>query len=323
LIKGNQVLARTSIPLNPGQLVFFKVQQCAPQCILKLLELRHGQQDGIDGLLKKGAWGGFPFKFLTDLLKPAVASLEKSAPDDFPRTLWRLWDLLRRISLRPDEVIRPELLRSFVDGSGMTWEHKLSRLLLSGFQSRNQAEAIIEQDLKALALKLLADGGAQRLFSEQATARFPDGLEQLQLLNLSALEEKSRLLLTIPMQWHDRFAFAQLLIDLGDYRADGASENDENRVLKLSLFLEMSHLGPVRVDASVFQKEIRVGFLVCNEEIESFVMYYRPRLKQQLERHGFFLQQVTCRLEEPNTLANTCLSDAIIDLEEHYISLVI
>ena len=321
-IKGRQLLARTSVPLNPGNIAFFKVEQCSPQCILKLLEVRPGGQAAVEGLLKGGAFSGFPFKFLTDVLGPQMASLEKSG-EDVPHVLRQMWGLLRGISLGSHEVVRPELLRSFVDGSGMSWEHKLSLLALSGLQSSDQAKAIIDQDLKGLALKLLAGGGAQGLSNEEAIIRFADGLEQIQLLNVSGLEEKGRLFFVIPMQWHDGFAFAQLLIDLGKRQAGGAKGKDEDGVLKLSLFLEMSYLGPVRVDASVFKRQIRVSFLVSNREIEGLIRYCAPRLKEQLERHGFSLEQVTCRSEEHSNLVNTCLLDALIDSDEHYINVVV
>jgi virulence-associated protein VapD len=146
--------------------------------------------------------------------------------------------------------------------------------------------------------------------------------EHHQWWNLFALEEKGKLLFIIPMQWPDKFTFAQLLIDLGAKRGD-RGKNHEDRVFKLSLFLDMSHLGPVRVDASVVEQAIRVSFLVSNESIQSFLNQYTPGLQQQLERHGFSLQQVTCRLEERASLAATSLADAIIDSEEHTISLIV
>lgn len=323
LIKGKQLVARTLVPLKPGQVAFFKVEQISPQCILKLLEPKHGQQEGVGGLLKKSGFRGSPYKSLIDMLNPLMVSLEESGQPKLPNLLTRMWALLGRISLQPHEVLPPEFLKSFIDGSGMIWEHKLRSLLLSDFQFRNQAEAFIEQDLKGLALKLLADAGADKLFSWQATTRFLDGLEQLQLLNLSGLEEKGKLLFIIPMQWHDRFTFAQLLIDLEGKGGDGAGENDQDRVLKLSLFLEMSRLGPVRVHASVFQKAIIVCFFVCNEQIRSLFEHYTACLKEQLERHGFSLQDFTCRIAEPGALAQTSLVDALLDPEEHYISLVI
>lgn len=324
LIKGKQLLARTEgVFLKPGQLASFKVTETSPQCILKFLEVTSNQEDGITGLLKGCGFRSSPFDFLMALLHPLRVSMEKSAPERVPPILMRMGALLGRISLRPHDVAHPEFLKSFIDGSGLMWENKLKTLLLSGLESRHQTEALIEHDLKGLAFKSLADGSTGRLLSTQGVTTFLDDMEHHQWLNLFALEEKGNLLFIIPMQWPDKFTFAQLLIDLGAKRGDRGGENHEDGVFKLSLFLDMSHLGPVRVDASVIEKAIRVSFLVSNEDIQSFLNQYTPDLQQQLERHGFSLQQVTCRLEERASLACTSLVDAIIDLEEHTINLIV
>jgi hypothetical protein len=114
-----------------------------------------------------------------------------------------------------------------------------------------------------------------------------------------------------------------LLIDLGAERGSTGAENHEDGIFKLSLLLEMSHLGPVRADASVVEKAVRVSFLVCDEDSQALVNHYTPWLQAQLERHGFSLQQVACRLEERDILACTSLLDAVIDSEEHTISLIV
>jgi len=242
LIKGTQLVARTRVPLRPGDVVLFKVEQLAPECILKLVELRHESLAGVVDLLKGSGFQGFPYK---------------------------------------------------------------------------------EHDLKGLALRSLADAGAMKLLSGKGVGRFIDALEQLQLLNLSGLEEKGKLLFVIPMQWDDGFSFAQLLIDISARREHGEDEKDQNRVVNLSLFLDMSSLGPVLVDASVFQKVIKIDFCVCNEKTQSLFNNHTDHLVKQIERHGFSVQQVTCRLEERGHLAETSLVDAILDPEEHYISIVI
>jgi hypothetical protein len=324
LIKGKQLLARTEgVVLKPGQLASFKVKETSPQCILKFLEVTSNQEGGITGLLKGCGFRSSPFDCLMTLLHPLRVSMEKSSPETAPPILMRMGALLGRISLRPHDVAHPEFLKSFIDGSGLMWENKLKTLLLSGLESRHQAEALIEHDLKGLALKSLTDGLTGRFLSTQGVTTFLDDMERHQWLNLFALEEKGNLLFIIPMQWLDKFTFAQLLIDLGGKRGDMGEEKHEDRVFKLSLFLDMSHLGPVRVDASVIEKAVRVSFLVSNEDIQSLLNQYTPALQQQLERHGFSLQQVTCRLEERASLACTSLMDAIIDSEEHMISLIV
>ncbi|MGD8757484.1 MAG: flagellar hook-length control protein FliK [Deltaproteobacteria bacterium] len=323
LIKGKQLLARTEgVILKPGQLASFKVTETFPQCVLKFLEVTSNQRDGITGLLKGCGFRASPFDCLTALLHPLRVSMEKSASEIVPPILIRMGKLLGRISLRPHDVAQPEFLKSFIDGSGLMWENKLKTLLLSGLESRHQTEALIEHDLKGLAFKSLADGSIGRLLSTQGMTTFLGETEHHQWWNLFALEEKGKLLFIIPMQWPDKFTFAQLLIDLGAKRGD-RGKNHEDRVFKLSLFLDMSHLGPVRVDASVVEQAIRVSFLVSNESIQSFLNQCTPGLQQQLERHGFSLQQVTCRLEERASLAATSLADAIIDSEEHTISLIV
>jgi len=324
LIKGKQLLARTEgVALKPGQLASFKVTETSPQCILKFLEVTSDQEGGIIGLLKGSGFRASPFDFLMALLHPLRVSIEKSAPEIVPHILMRMGTLLGRISLRPHDVAHPEFLKSFIDGSGLMWENKVKTLLLSGLEPRHQTGALIEHDLKGLAFKALADGSTGKLLSTQGMATFLDDMEHHQWLNLFALEEKGKLLFTIPMQWPDKFTFAQLLIDLGAKRGGRGGEHNEDRVFKLSLFLDMSRLGPVRVDASVVEKAIRVSFVVSKKDIQSFLNRHTAGLQQQLERHGFSLQQVTCRLEERASLACTSLVDAIIDSEEHTISLIV
>lgn len=324
LIKGKQLLARTEgVPLKPGQPASFKVAETSPQCVLKFLEVTSDQQAGITDLLMQSHFRESPHKGLMALLHALRVSGEGSVGERVPHILMRMGALLGRISLRPHDVAHPEFLKSFIDGSGLMWENKLRTLLVSGLESRHQAEAFMENDLKGLALKSLSDVKTGKLFFTQAMTTFLDDMEHHQWLNLSALEEKGKLLFFIPMQWPDELTFAQFLIDLGAESGGMGGENDEDRIFKLSLLLDMSHLGPVRVDASVVEKAIRVSFLVSDEDIQSLINQYTPCLQEQLERHGFSLQQVTCRLEERASLARTSLVDAMIDLEEHTISLIV
>ena len=324
LIKGKQLLARTEgVPLKPGQLASFKVAETSPQCILKFLEVTSDQEAGITHFLMRSHFRGSPHKCLMALLNALRGSRDGSAGERAPHILMQMGTLLGRISLRPHDVAHPEFLKSFIDGSGLMWENKLRTLLLSGIESRHQTEAFMENDLKGLALKSLTDAKTGKLFFTQGMTTFLDDMEHHQSLNLSALEEKGKLLFIIPMQWPDKLTFAQFLIDLGAKRGGMGSENHEDKSLKLSLLLDMSHLGPVRVDASVVEKAIRVSFLVSDEDIQSLVNQSTPWLQQQLERHGFSLHQVTCRLEERASLACTSLVDAMIDSEEHTISLIV
>ena len=318
-----QVTARTSVPLRAGQIAFFKIEQVSPQCVLKLVEPRIGDLYGVEGLLTRNALCESPYKSLIKILAPFMRSGDESAMSKVPKMLVRWWGLLSRISFPSEQVHHGQLLKSFIEGSGMIWEHKLRSFLLSEFQSTNNLEALIEQDLKGLALKTLADGVANRFVSPEAISRFVDSLEQFQLLNVSRLEGQGQLFFTIPLQFQDQFGFGEFLIDLPQKGEDEEPDRQGDKVLRVSLLLHMSCLGPVRADVSVLKKAIRVGFSVCEEEIQSLFNNYAGSLKYQLERHGFHLQEVTCRLQEANVLTQTSLVEDFLDSEEHQINLVV
>jgi hypothetical protein len=323
LINGRQLVARTPMLFQAGDLAFFKVEQIVPQCILKLVEVRHDQYNGLGPLLKGADFNGLVYKSLIDLLSPLIKPSEGSGTQKLPDNVKQMWTLLSRISLHPDRTPGPDFLKSFIHGSGMIWEQKLKSLLFLGLQSRSQVQSHVGQDLKGLALGFLGDDRALSLVSTEGASRFVEALEQLQLLNVAGLEEKGKLLLIVPMQWDETFRFAQLLIDLSDKGEGESSKTGGEKVFRVSLFLDMSSLGPVRVDASVFQKDIRICFLVCSDEIQTLISSRTADLRQQLERHGFSVQQVTCRLEERSTLEDTALAESLVDLEEHHISVVI
>jgi hypothetical protein len=317
-----QITARTSVFLQAGQIGLFKVEQVSPQCVLKLVEPRIGDLDRVDGLLTRNTLRESPYKNLIKILAPFMRSGEQSALSKVPNMLVRWWGLLSRISFSSEQVHHGQFLKSFIDGSGMTWEHKLKSFLLSEFQSTNNLDALIEHDLKGLALKTLADGGANKFVSAEAISRFVDSLEQFQLLNVSRLEGQGRLFFTIPVQFHDQFSFGELLIELPQEGAGEEADRDGDKVLRVSLLLQMSCLGPVRADASVFQKGVRVSFWVCEEEIQSFLNYYAGLLKYQLQRHGLSLLEVTFRLEEANILSQASLVGDFVDSEEHQVNLI-
>ena len=187
----------------------------------------------------------------------------------------------------------------------------------------NNLDALKEQDLKGLALKTLSDGVVNKFVSAEAISKFVDSLEQFQLLNVSRLEGEGKLFFTIPLQFHDKLSFGEILIDVAGKREDESPDRDGDKVLRVSFLLHMSCLGPVRADVSVFQKTIRVGFWVSREEIQSLFNNYKALLKNQLERHGFGLQEVTCCLQEASVLTQTSLVEELLDSEEHQINVIV
>ena len=320
----DQVTARTSVSLREGQIAFFKVAQVSPQCILKLVEARVGNLPGMHEMLARNALRESPYKSLIEILAPFMRSGEQPALSDLPDMLVRWWRLLSRISFPPEQAVRHgQFLKSFIDGSGMIWEHKLRTFLLSKPPFAENLEALIGNDLKGLALKSLVDGSPNKFVSHEAITKFVDSIGQFQLLNVSRLEAEGKLYFTMPLQFHDQFGFGELLIDLAEKGEHDTADREDNRVLKVSLLLQMSRLGPVRADVSVFEKAVRVGFLVSEEGTQSLFNNYNGLLKRQLERHGFHLNEVTCRLQEAKILSQTSLLEDFLDIQDHQINLLV
>jgi hypothetical protein len=322
LIKGKQLVARTPHALKDDAVVFFKVDQIAPEYVLKLMEVSPDSPGGLSSLIRIGDIDGKLYQSLIESIDPSKPSSQIASNQRLPGVIRQIWHLMRRISLAPDRRPDPQFLQSLMEGSGLVWENKLMKaLLFAGLAGRNQAQALLRQDLKGLALAALKDETTHGLISSEGLSRFVDSLEQFQLANLIGLEEKGKAMLVIPMQWGDSFRFAQLLIDLpnDDHQVNGRDE----KPLTLSLFLDMSRLGPIRVDCSVVDRAIRVCFLVCSEKIQVFLDGLTSDLKNQLERHGFSVRQITCRFEKKEILEKTSFVDALVDVEHHRVSVLI
>jgi len=239
-----------------------------------------------------------------------------------PEDMKRMWDLLTRVSLQHEKPISPESLKAFLDSSGIAWEQKLRTMILNGQASRNHMETQIRQDLKGLALRALSENAIKGLISPETLETFVEELQQLQLLNLSTLEEKGKLLFFIPIMLDEKLKMAQLVIDFGGSK-NGKEERGEGGALKLSVFLELSRLGPVRIDAVLCKEKIIIGFLVSDKNIQQLFDSYAGMLKKQLERHGFYVQQMTCRREKPHVLAETSFVPSLMDNDGPQISVVI
>ena len=322
LIKGKQLVARTPHAIKNDGVVFFKVDQVAPEYVLKLMEVSSDSPSGLSSLIRRGDIDGKLYQSLIESVDPLKSFSQITTNQRLPGVIRQIWHLMGRISIAPERLPDQQFLQSLIEGSGLVWEKKLMKaLLFAGLTGRNRAQALLKQDLKGLALGALKDETTHGLISSEGLSRFVDSLEQFQLANLVGLEEKGKAMLVIPMQWGDIFRFAQLLIDLpnDDQEVNGQGE----KPLTLSLFLDMSHLGPIRVDCSVVDRVVRVCFLVCSEKIQVFLDSLKSDLKNQLERHGFSVRQITCRFEKKEILEETSFIDTLVDFEQHRVSVMI
>lgn len=337
IIRGEQVIARSQVILNQGDIGLFRVERSSNELVLKLVELKNNNLADPNARLSMPVFRGAPHTLLGDIVRSSLDGLFESLAGA-GRLPWRLhWlgkmsDLLQRISLSPENPPTAEMLKAFVDGSGMRWESKLRQFFGAanqlGLADGVSIDRLIDTDLKALAMRFLESnklemGEADNSVLMCKVVRFLETLEQLQLFNCNALEHKGKLLLTVPMFWDQQADNLQLLIGLQE---ENVSEKDAERsagTLSLSLFLNMSKLGPVRADALVAGKQIRVVFLVSGEDVRTFFLEEEQQLRSGLERHGFFAAHITCRVQDRIVLEHTSLVEDLVEPGRHQINLVV
>jgi hypothetical protein len=273
------------------------------------------------GTLKGLGSSVFDPKKLFAFLEAALRAGRKKNKEAIPSIAKRIENLCSGV-LPGKRGVESAGVKTFLEGCGFLWENKLRKLVLNHRTGQFHLERQIDHDLKGLALQAMAEKGGSHVLNRGVIETFVDHIQKFQLLNLSGLEEKGRLLFFIPVQFDDGMRFAQLLLDLGD-RQQKKEISQKNGVIRASLFLEMTRLGPVRVDATMNNKSIVIGFIVTEHVVQKIVDDHVSILRDQLERHGFSVSSMRCRIRDRKDLEGTNFVTALVTDEKGQINVII
>ena len=322
-IRGEQVMAQTNVPLKAGDLVSFKVLQVDPQYILKVVEWIGKAPPGANECLKWCDLSGFPYKSLLDLFSPFMGAEGRAANRDMPEPLQKLWRLFRDISVAPDRGENAGSIKNVLENSGLLWEGKLRAALKSLAKGASQMQLNAGRDLKGSLLNTISNWPGSDPIGVDSLRKCLDGLEQLQLLNVSAMEDKGKCLFVIPLRYNGEFTFAQFLLHLPDRSDQADGKRSKKGTYGIRLLLDMSVLGPVHVDASVLEKVIKIDFLVSDNGVKERFEHGAARLTEALAESGFHVKQVRCRCVDSENTIPTSLVDDMLDQARHHISLIV
>lgn len=311
LIKGRRVLARTHVPLGEGRILSLRVEETSPIPTFKLHGMKFTRADALNistilSSIKENIW------------KTLFEKLGRSGPQQEAPQLFG--KLMNGLSKELFSEASPGLLRELIDKSGLSWEAKLKKMLLTGekFGGRLLANTL-EGDLKGLASKALGEG------EEAGTLlkRFVSTIENFQILNHLSLEQDKKIFLPIPMQFPDGlFTLGQLLIHLPQDGEEGPSKQKKGKdVCRITFLLELSNIGPLRADLAIQGKEIEGKFLVASEETKQMIEKSLPFFINRLRDLGFTVKYLECFLQEPRTVTESLLKE-IVQEEGHSINLV-
>lgn len=291
LVLGQKISVKTFTPLKAGEIIHVKVQSTGGETVLKLMP------DTAEGALSSPKTMSLPsrqepYRLLLDFLNSVESGNGKNKPSDFQTV--RLKKLLSTMALKsgtPDK----EILTRIVRDGGMAWEHKLRKQFSAGNPpDQNRVKEMIAKDMKALVLESLQVQKNEKDPADGPIRIFSDQLEKLQLFNKQSLEETGKLFFPFPIALEGEWRLGQLLIHLSD--RDQSPKGRSDRLIRVALVLDLSRLGELSADFSIFDRTVNGFFETADEGVRTLIEEGLPELKARLAAHGFIADHVNCRL---------------------------
>jgi hypothetical protein len=310
LIKGEKVIAQAHVPLSEGIVLALKVQETSPTPILKLLGVRLSGSNAINisvilSAMKDNIWKLLREDTYHDSLQQAERQQIRELIDD----------LSKRLFFKSGS----DILKTLIEKSGLTWESKILKASMNKTISGDDLSKLIGGDLKGLASRLLG------LNQEEGALlrKFVSTIENLQLLNQMGLHQERKIFLPIPIQFPDGlFSLGQLLIHLPRKEKDecGKQSNDKN-LFNVTFILDLSNLGPVRVDLAIKGERIEGRFLSAKEKTKSLIEKNLISFIFNLKEMGFTINRMECHLKESSVISQSLVKE-IVNEEFNNICLV-
>lgn len=304
VIAGNRVIINTPFALKEGEVLSLNLIRDGANKVFRLLSAPRGAQgpQKLAGLLNTGGLSS-PFSGLSSL-------------GDSQGT-----ELLKSFSLQSEKSDHGILGRIF-DKSGMLFEKKAAALLdQPGTLNREQAvRNLVKNDLKAMALEFFGVSGQKDSAEAKAFTDFSSAMEKFQLINTKTADS-GRYLIPFPVFADDGFSFGNLFLDLGYDESE--REKDKDRVVKVSFLLNMTALGALRADFSIFKKALSGSFALSTGEARDFVKNRLPILIERLEKQEYTIHSIECRTAEPVELKSSDLVDKVVADSDGAVNIVI
>ena len=284
-IKDRQVIARSPVPLAPGQLLLLKVEALTSTPLLRLL-----------GIVEKGAGPAVLLQAAEEnLWKQVLGSLGKSVTPSAEQN--GLQSLLKDLSMFFGKRGGSETFWDWIEKSGILWESKLRGLCIHGRAAAEDLNRLAAGDLKGLLAKMA--------MKEEETSSLIERLlkviERLQWLNHQGWSRGGKIFFLIPLRFFDGFwSVAQLLIHKEQEEgSEGSNKSRKGESSRVVLLADLPALGRVRAEVVVERKDVAVAFEAENAELESRLRGRLSFLVERLQERGFRIRKATCEVRDP------------------------
>jgi hypothetical protein len=296
LVQGKQLIAQTTVNLAKGQTAQFRVEQTQPHYIFKVFDSSNLKQSMMQ-LMGGSAMQASPFQLFNDLFQMMKNNPEKANE----KLMIQMMHLFSQLTIKPGDSITPYYLMAFLQRSGLLWENKLKQWASSQKNlSSEKYKKLIQQDLKALTLDTLKNIQDDNLDIKLGLEQMIEQFEQWQLLNHKTLTEHGKLFFMLPLLFGNMFYTGELLVDVSDMKKGG--KDASTSMLKTTLLLRMSHIGPVKVEAVLLQRQLRIDFWLSQPDSIDLFRKHETILADALAIHGIYIQLTQYHLKNEQEL---------------------
>ena len=281
---GNQrIPAEALVPMQVGQSFLFRVEHGVAGIVLRLLGGAAEAEPGLLVALRQLVGQDRPIgELLANLAAALRGRLDGGASGGERATLQETLARLAGHLLQPDGS--GDALAALLRRSGLGYEAAL--LAAAGKELSPEDAARLAQDLKAELLRALGRFPAGPI--RDALLRALAGLEAEQLLNLARGESGDPLHLSLALQPEvegEVPGTLHLFVERrGENEEHGDGEGAREHGHRLALEVELTALGPVRVELWMAEERLAARFLVESEHVAAALTQAFDRLTERLEK---------------------------------------
>ena len=283
---GREITARLqtgdrAVPLKVNQETSFLVAETSPHLVLRIAEGGPPAPYPPQFIKALGALFSEPARFCT-LAASAVEWLEAEAPDDLRQINQALAALIKEMSPAqsgPDSEFAGRLFRHFG---------------LSGRPSSVQ-EGIVRFFEESLVLSQAHEDRPGLRKALETAARVFEAIDQVQTANRGLFSEQRTLYVPFPLFWGDPSERGELGLELPPGEAAGSGE----RPVRISLLLDMTRLGRMKVDLELKGRTINGTFLMESRDARDRMERFVERLRRSLEARNFSIDRLSFQVSQP------------------------
>lgn len=232
-----------------------------------------------------------------------------------------LLEMLKSISLKSDKADKNFLPR-LLNKSGILFEQKISTLFkqASGLQLKSELLNIFKNDIKGYVLSHIQSSDSQSAGNLKPLFEYLSNIENFQILN-SQSSDSGKYLMPFPVFSNETFSFGQLFLDLGNPEENKTKGKD--RVINVSFLLNMTNLGGLRADFSIFKKIISGVFNLSSVEVCDYFEKMLPQLKENLLKIEYQVRNIECKVVSKKDVSPTSFVESFIRGEDRLLNIII